>query len=176
LTPLVALRRDVPEPGSDNGLPEEFPAPRKAERALAHDLRPVVGKAKGGAGERCSHHRNRARAREVSEDQDWDQDRDEDDHAAHRRRAGFGVVLDRTLVTNVLAELAAAQEADELRSEEDRDQQGRHCADQDLTHQPLTSPGWRLALTRISPTFSSPTEREPFTSTVSPGLATRRTT
>ena len=69
------------------------------------------------------------------EDRERRGDRDEHDDPAHRRRARLGQVPLRPVVAHVLAELAPAQEVDELRREEDADQQGGGAADQDLCHQ-----------------------------------------
>src|SRR2546429_253534 len=59
-----------------------------------------------------------------------------------------------------LPELAGAQEADEARRQEDADEQRRRAGDEDFAHQAGSS---ALATT------SSPTPREAFSSTVSPG-------
>src|SRR5512144_1717268 len=98
----------------------------------------------------------------------------------------------RALLTDVLAELALTQEGDELGRQKDADQQRRGARDQHAPHQRLplgalmacvaSSPG--AALTRgvapspseagarsASRTRSSPTPREPLTSTTSPGAS-----
>ena len=46
---------------------------------------------------------------------------------AHRRRAGLRVVALGALLADVLAELALAQERDELRRQEDADEQRGAC-------------------------------------------------
>ena len=105
-------------------------------------------------------------SRPGREDRERRDDRDQHDHAAHRRRAGLAEVPLRPVVAHVLAELAPAQELDELRREEDADQQRGGAADQDLV--PSAPPRARSA------TRSSATPREPLTSTVSPGAQARR--
>ena len=120
----------------------------------------------------------------VGEDEVGDRDRGEDDQPAHRRRARLLVVVLGPVLADVLAELLLAQDLDELRAEEDRDQHRRHAGDQDLaavdrrssrpstsasapageTHASLADPGRASA----SATRSRPTEREPLTRTTSP--------
>src|SRR5262249_31333648 len=79
---------------------------------------------------------------------------------AHRRRARLRVVLLGALLADVLAELALAQEGDELGGQEDADQQRGRPGDEDLAHHP--------AACSASVTTSSPTPREALTSTTSP--------
>ena len=132
---------------------------RRPREPPLDDLREVVGEAEQRAGERDAEHADRAR-RELRQQQERHRDRGEDDDPAHRRRARLGVVLLRPVLADVLAELALAQERDELRRQEDAHEQGRGPRDQDLAHQP--------AACSASVTTSSPTPREPLTSTTSP--------
>ena len=160
-------RRDEPQPDRDRHRDDQLPAPLQAERALLDQLHVVVGEAERGARERDADHADRARV-EVGQQQERDRDRGEDDDPAHRRRARLRVVLLRALLADLLAELALAQELDELRREEDADEQRGGAADEDLAHQPPP----RAA--SASATTSSPTPREALTSTTSPGAARAR--
>ena len=58
-------------------------------------------------------------------------------HAAHRRRARLLEVPLRAVLADVLAELALAQELDELRAQEDADQQRGGAADENPAHSAL---------------------------------------
>ena len=69
----------------------------------------------------------------------------------------------RTLLADVLPELARADERDELRAQEDADQQRGGPRDQHAAHQPASA-----ACASASATASRPTPREAFTSTASP--------
>src|SRR6185295_18595112 len=102
----------------------------------------------------------------VREDQIRDADGGEDHEAAHRRRARLELVLGRTLLPDLLPELLLAQVLDELRPEEDRDEERGEPRDQDLAHQPARS---------VLATNSSPTAREPLTSTTSRSRIASRT-
>ena len=121
---------DPPEAEGEEELEEQLPARREAERAALDDLDEVVGEADRGAAERDAEDGQALRVA-VGEDEVGDADRGEDDQAAHRRRAGLGVVLLRPLLADVLAELPHPQVLDELRAEEDADQHRRHAGDQD---------------------------------------------
>ena len=137
-----------------------------------------------GAGERRTEHRQ-AGGVALGEDQVRDRDRGEDHEAAHRRRAGLvRWCCLRALLADVLAELASAQELDELRPEEDRDQKRGEARDQDLAEDDApraSAPAWRgcrrdsSLLVSACATRSRPTEREPLTSTTSPGSISSRT-
>ena len=140
-------------------MANELRARAQPQGAPLDDLREVVGEAQQRARERDAEHADRPR-RERRQQQERHRDRGEDDDPAHRRRAGLGVVLLRPLLADVLAELARAQERDELRRQEDAYEQGRGPRDQHLAHQP--------AACSASVTISSPTPRDPLTSTTSP--------
>ena len=100
----------------------------------------------------------------------------------------FSMVALRAVLADLLAELALAQELDELRAEEDADQQRGRAAEQNPAHSALPRPGarrqhrGRIAIGRAGPrsaasvaaTRSRPTPREPLTSTVSPSRSSRR--
>src|SRR5215218_5649874 len=161
-------RRDEPQRDRDRHRDQQLPAPAHAERAPLDELHVVVGEAERGACERDSHHADRARV-EVGQQQERDRDRGEDDDPAHRRRAGLGVVLLRAFLADPLAELAPAQELDELGREEDADQQRRRPADEDLAHQRFSS-----SAASAWATTSRPTPRDALTSTTSPGSTSAR--
>ncbi len=88
----------------------------------------------------------------------------------------------RAVLADLLAELALAQELDELRAEEDADEQRRGAPEENPAHQDRPGPASRASAeapaasaragSRPPPspsaTRSSPTPREPLTSTVSP--------
>ena len=182
------LRRHPPQRHRERDLAEQLPARRQAERATLGDLDEVVGEAESGAADRDAEHREALRVARA-EHEERHGDRDVEDQAAHRGCAGLRVMLLGALLPNLLAELLDPQVTDELRSEEDRDQHRRHPGDQDLStvngsrdhrrqddldaHRSPPAPPWRDISS--SATRSSPTAREPLTSTASPGR-TRRST
>ena len=149
--------RDQPQPDRDQHRDHELRAPAQAERTPPHHLRVVVGEAQQRARDRDAEDADRAPVH-FGQQQERDRDRGEDDDPAHRRRAGLGVVPLGPLLADVLAELALAQERDELRRQEDADQQRGGPRDQDLTHG-----------ASASATVSRPIPREALTSTTSPG-------
>src|ERR1019366_6567337 len=136
------------------------------QRAALDDLHVVVDEAEQRAGDRCAEHADSTPVLPIREDRERRRDRDEHDDPAHRRRACLVQMTLRAVIANVLAELAPAQELDELRREEDADQQGGGAADQDLCHQRPAS---------ASATRSRATPRDPLTSTVSPACRRART-
>src|SRR5215217_5449406 len=95
---------DEPERHRDRHRDQQLPAPAHAERPSLDELHVVVGEAERGACERDPHHADRARV-EVGQQQERHRDRGEDDDPAHRRGTGLGVVLLRTLLADLLAEL-----------------------------------------------------------------------
>ncbi len=86
----------------------------------------------------------------------------------------FCVVALRALLADVLAELALAQELDELRAQEDADQQRGRAGDQDRAPSALPRRRAPASAASASATRSSPTPREPLTSTVSPAPSSVR--
>src|SRR5205823_6484223 len=108
----------------------------------------------------------------VAEDQERHRDRGEDDDAAHGGRARLLVMALRALLADVLAELAHAQERDELRAEEDADEQRRRARDEDLPHQ--RRPTGSVPCSAWA-TTSRPTPRDPLTRTVSPSRSSEGT-
>ena len=86
---------------------------------------------------------------------------DDDQHAAHRRRPLLDDVPLRPVLADELPELLAAQEGDEARAEQDREQ---HRHDRGDDHAAQT-----FAPASASATASSRTERDALTSTQSPG-------
>ena len=184
-------RGHPPQAEGDHRLGDDLPPPRQPERALLGDLRPVVEEAEEGAGQGGAEH-GEARRVVLAEDQERHGDREEDHQPAHGRSARLPRVALGPLLADVLAELALAQERDELRSQEHADEQRGHPRDQDLSeHGRLAGPSRRgqarareggcvrrppgdVHAQRASPsTRSRPAERDPLTSTRSPGRARR---
>src|SRR5215203_2434135 len=127
----------------------------------------VVQKADRPAAERDEEHgqgRNGVRA----ESEEGDAGGHQDQQAAQHRRALLEHVVLRPLLADVLAELIAPQELDELRAEQDRDEQGEDACDQHT--------GQALTAASASATRSRPTEREALTRTQSPGRTIPSTT
>ena len=121
-------------------------------------LREVVEEADRAARQRGAEDRQR-RHRVVRDGEERDRRRRDDQQAAHRRRALLGRVVLRPLLADLLAELVPAQERDEPRAGEDRDDHRDQRGSEDACHY----------ADKFSATTSSPTESEPFTSTMSPG-------
>src|SRR5215208_2744402 len=120
----------------------------------------VVQKADRPAAERDEEHghgRNGVRA----EGEESDAGGHQDQQTAQHGRALLDHVVLRPLLADVLAELVAPQELDELRAEQDRDEQGDNACDQHTTQ--------ALTAASASATRSRPTEREALTRTQSPG-------
>ena len=147
----------------DREQEQHLPARVQPERAAVAELEPVVEEADRAAGERRAEDRQR-RQRVVARREERDRRREHDQQAAHRRRALLGRVVLRALLADVLAELVPAQEVDERRAGEDRDDQRDERRDEDACHYAVS----------FAATASSPTAREPFTSTTSPGRSERR--
>ena len=90
---------------------------------------------------------------------------DEDQQAAHRRCSLLDPVSFGAFLANVRAELVAAQELDELRTDEERDDHRDHRRSEDADH----AAGTRVRAAAIA---SSPIARDALTSTASPGRTT----
>src|SRR5947209_18724397 len=128
------------------------------------ELDEVVEEADRAAGERREQNGEPAQ-RVVRQRQEGDGRRKQDEQAAHRRRPLLRSVMLGAILANVRAELVAAQELDEARADGDRHDQRDESCDQDTGHS-----------ASASATTSRPTEREPLTSTASPGLTISRAT
>ena len=98
---------------------------------------------------------------EVADRQKRDSRREQDQQPAHRGDALLREVVLRTLFPDLLAELVAAEELDEPRSDQERKGERDGSGDEDADHGRGSS--------SASATTSSPTEREPLTRTASPG-------
>ena len=149
-----------------HGDPEQeqhLPATAQAERSLMVELDVVVEKADPAAGERRTEDRQRGQ-RVVRQRQEGDRRCDQDQQATGRRRPLLRRMVLQALLADVLAELVLPQEADEGRPAQDRDDHRDECRYEDSGHQ----------LSKFSATTSSPTEREPLTSTASPGRSSSR--
>ena len=140
----AAARRDEPQPDRDQHREDELRAPAQPQRPPLDELRVVVGEAQQRARDR-RRRRRRSRASRMSVSS-----RNGTAIAVKMMIPpivgvpGLGVVALRPLLADVLAELALAQERDELRRQEDADQQRGGARDQDLTHGPAPprrSPG-----------------------------------
>ena len=132
------LRRDPPQADRDQHRDAELHLRADPQRAPADDLDVVVGEAQQRAADRRPVDPDRAPV-VVRQHQERDRDRREDDDPAHRRRARLDVVAGGAVLADELAELAIAQEGDELRRQEDADQQRGGAGDQDLAHQALAA-------------------------------------
>ena len=138
LREVSLLGRHPPQPDGDGNRHHELGARPQAKGAALDDLRVVIGEAEQGAGDRRAED-SESLPVPVRKDDEGHGDRREDDHAAHRRRAGLGLVSLWPLLADVLSELAIAQEDDESRAEEQAHEQRRRPRDQDTsrgrTHQ-----------------------------------------
>ena len=138
-----------------------FQRPGEAERALVGDLRVVVGEADRRARHRHAEHGERLRAA-LGEDQERDRGHRQDQQPAHGRRALLDAVPRRPLLADVLAERAVAQERDEEAAAEHRQERREHACAEHVGH------------SATSASRSMPAEREPLSSTKSPGRRMRR--
>ena len=96
---------------------------------------------------------------------------DHDQQAAHRRRPLLDHVPCGPLLADLLPELVAAQELDELRAGDDRDDHREDAREEDLNHAPLPRRRAPSRARRRRP--RGPSTREPLTSTQSPGCRSR---
>ena len=103
----------------------------------------------------------RACARALGEDQERERRHRQDQQAAHGRRALLDAMARRPLLADVLAERALAQERDERAAAEHRQERGQHARTEHVRH------------SAASASRSTPAEREPLSSTTSPGRSTR---
>src|SRR6266566_6604938 len=115
----------------------------------------IVEKADRAARERREEDRESAQ-RVVRDRQERNGRGEEDEEPAHRRRPLLAHVMLGSVLADVLAERVAAQELDEPRADEDRNDERYERCDENSTHD------------KASATISRPTERDPLTSTTSP--------
>src|SRR3954466_6198992 len=145
------------------------------------DLRPVVDEAEQPARYRGEEHAERGPVVRA-EDEERHRHRQHHDQAAHRRGAGLAHVPGGALLADLLAELLLAQELDELRPEEHAERERGDARDEDLAEHLYPAAGEAAPgppepgeARRVTPggasTLSRPAERDPFTSTRSPGRA-----
>ena len=110
--------------------------PTILKRPLAEDLDVVVQPADQPQPDGRDDHQLDVDVVEPSEEQDRDEDRQQDDDAAHRGGAAFLELSLEPEVADVLADLLAAQEVDDLAAEDDDDQQreddGRRRAERNI--------------------------------------------
>jgi hypothetical protein len=97
------------------------------------DLDVVVDETDGGARHRHGVDRQSLR-RPVTQGQERNGHRDDDHQPARRRRPLLDGVARRPLLANHLPELVAAQELDELRPSENRDDHGEQARREDSFH------------------------------------------
>ena len=90
--------------------------------------KPIAPQASVGAEDR------QRRQRVVGQRQERDRRGEQDQQPAHRRRALLGRVVLQALLADVLAELVPAQEGDERRAAEDRDDHRDERRDEDSGH------------------------------------------
>ena len=120
---VLVLRGD-PDAHGDRAEQDQLPAAVQAQRAAVRQLDEVVEEADRAAGER--HEQDGQRRHGVAaEGEEPDRGREQDQQSAHRRRALLGDVVLGAFLADVLAELLAAQEADELRAGKDARSAGR---------------------------------------------------
>ena len=144
-----------------------FQRPEEPERAAVRELDEVVEEADRAARERGEEH-GQPLQRVVRDRQEREGRREQDHEAAHRGRARLRQVMLGSLLADVLPEFVLAQEGDEARADQDRQDQRYERCDEDSAHGAATP-------TSASATTSRPTEREPLTSTTSPGSSSART-
>src|SRR5438552_17675446 len=128
------------------------------------ELDEVVEEADRTAAERDEEHRQCGDL-VLRDGEEGDRGDDQDQEATHRRRSLLDLVTLGPFCPDVLAELVAAEELDELRTDDDRDDHRDHPSGEDADH---------AAGTRVSAaaTASRPTARDALTSTASPGRTT----
>jgi len=105
----------------DGGEEEQLPAARQAERPAVPELDEVVDETDPGATDRDEEDRQRI-GRVAAQRQERDRHREHDQEAPHGRGPLLHHVLLRPLLPDLLPELVPAQEGDELRARDDRDQ------------------------------------------------------
>ncbi len=154
---LLMVRGEADGNG-DQREQQHLPAPGQTQRPLVAQLDEVVEEADRAARKRRAEDRQPAQ-RVVAERQERYGRRHDDQEAAHRRRSLLDRVALGSFRANVLPELVPAQEGDEGRTTEDRDDHCDERGDENAGHQPE----------KFAATASSPTEREPLSSTTSPG-------
>src|SRR5918999_2088864 len=160
----VAVPRERADHRRDEGEERQLPAAREAERAAVAGLDEIVDEADqaaGGGGEEEGQRRRRG----AGEGEEGERGRDQDQHASHHGRASLGPVALRPLLADLLADLAPAQELDELRADHDRDHHRDDGGDEDSGHYAGTP-------SRAAARCSRPAAREALTSTTSPGRST----
>ena len=121
------------EPDSDRRQEDELPATGEAERAAVPELRVVVHEADGAAAE---HHAEDGQSlgRVVAQRQEGDGRREDQQQSAHGRRPLLDLVALGALLADVLAHLVPAEELDELRSGDDRDEHCEQARGEDSFH------------------------------------------
>ena len=157
--------REVARARGDTGEQQQLPAARQTERALVRELDEVVEEADRAAAERDEEH-GQPRQLVLREREERDRRRNEDEDAARRRRALLDDVPLGPLLADLLAELLSAEEVDEARSGDDRDEARHDAGDEDSGH--------AVTPASASATRSRPRTRAPLTSTQSPGLSSSR--
>ena len=153
-----------PDADGDQRQQDQLPPAAQAERPAVGQLDEVVEETDRAAAERDEQHRQR-RHLVLRHREEGDRRDDEDQQPAHRRRPLLDLVSLGALFANVLPELVATEEVDELRTDDDRDDHGDHPGDENSDH----AAGTRLS---AAATASRPTAREALTSTASPGRTT----
>src|SRR5215211_502042 len=154
------------DPDHHRAEQEQLPAAGEAERATMRQLDEVVREADRGAGERDAEDRQR-RQRVLAHHEEADRGRDHDQHAAQHRRPLLDHVVLRALFPDRLPEFVPAQEPDEARPEQDRDDHRDDRGEEDAYHYASTA-------TSASASVSSASTRAPLTSTQSPGRSSER--
>src|SRR5438128_8173648 len=150
---MLVPRRERNADG-DQSKEDELPAAPQAERAPVRELDEGVEETDRATAQRHVEHRERGKLVLRDGEERGGRD-DEDEESAHRRRALLAAVPLGQLLPDLLPELVAAEERDEARTNEDRDNhRDPACAkDPDQAAGPLVS---------ASATASRPTARAAF--------------
>src|SRR5690606_18896128 len=131
-------------------------ADHEAQHQQTGERRPGVGLLVQVAGDHLG--------QEVGDDR-----RQDEGDTTHGRRTALAGVLARAVVTDVLAVSLAGQQLDQQRGADQRQEEANDSREQDLLHhRAATSPSAPVPSSACA-TLSSPTERDAFTSTTSPG-------
>ncbi len=121
------------EPDSDCREEDELPPTGEAERAAVPELGVIVREADRGTPE---HHAEDGQplCRVVAQRQEGDGRREDEQQAAHGRRPLLDPMAFGAFLADVLAHLVAAEEVDELRSGDDRDEHCEQARGEDSFH------------------------------------------
>jgi len=129
---MLVVRGDA-DGSRDPAEQHHLQAPGQAERPLVPKLDQIVEEADPAAGHRRPEDRER-RQRARARGEERDRRGEHDQHSSHRRRPLFGGMVLRALLADHLTEGVAAQEVDEGRACEERDDQRDERCDENACH------------------------------------------